>query len=960
MASSASSKPRLPTFSGQRSKFSEWTEQLTAYAYGKGHSYHLLIAVWPDDYDQDETEDDDDLATFNLIVECLRDSALTAYTAWVVSIPWNQRTTEALWAWLTERYKGRPDVLNDRLISELTTLSPCTNKNHVSFVRSIRNKYYQLVTQGGELSEAQVTRTTLTRLPDHVSNVLTSGNNEPRTLDALLTVLERMHSANQAFSQPNRQPPKPNNRAALLATNGKGKGRNNGTRFKGKGKGKSGGKDTSQYICRRCGRKGHSSTRCAATGQCPKCDLFGHTPGDPLCGSSTSGAPSTKRTVGFMTVTRLMALASNPHPELDMRQLIIADTGCNNNIVNDPSLFDDLEDVDPELYAVHGANADLELKVTGKGTARITTICQTDQGQDDISLTASNTLYCSGVSANLLSVSQMVAAGYTFHSDPDQAYIICADAETIIPLVSIAGLFIIPTPNVLDAFDACNLDKAVAFATRSMTHEDLHRLLGHISRKAATKTIANSTGIEIVDEQGKKALPCETCDLVKLKRTPVKKATSDPATHFHQRVHVDLLGPTNVKSIDGGKYALSVTDAYSKMSSIYILPDKNADTVRDAMKDYIMSHPVPIQHCRHDPGSEFVSNSFAQLLREHSIISESTLPKTPEQNGQAERTQQTLFTRAKALLKDSGLPKPVADRLWSYALRQAVFLYNRTWHSSINTAPITLFSGGNVSPDLSALHPFGCVTFTLEETDTVGKLRDKSWPGIYLGQGLVSDSSIVYSPENGRVIHSRNVSFHDSKRWLDNNPDCTFADLPTSLVPDIPDISPSALLTPKATDGDDANTEDADKAPDVDQATTNTTTSDANPTAADASVANPDILDDAAYNEVYTRSGRRVKPVDRPNYSVLGSIQAIANLVKAQDMRHQIDVYIQTLDHAKRIQLASEMLAPIEPSTLAEALSGPQASQWWDAVLEEVEGLMSRDPQPCQTYSACLRNAGSH
>eukprot|EP00163_Fabomonas_tropica_P001311 TRINITY_DN10_c0_g1_i1.p1 TRINITY_DN10_c0_g1~~TRINITY_DN10_c0_g1_i1.p1 ORF type:complete len:559 (+),score=71.65 TRINITY_DN10_c0_g1_i1:583-2259(+) len=55
-----------------------------------------------------------------------------------------------------------------------------------------------------------------------------------------------------------------------------------------------------------------------------------------------------------------------------------------------------------------------------------------------------------------------------------------------------------------------------------------------------------------------------------------------------------------------------------------------------------------------------------------------------------------------------------------------------------------------------------------------------------------------------------------------------------------------------------------------------------------------------------------------------------------------IRAYMSSLDHIAKVNLASEVLAPIEPTTLAEAMSGPHAENWWQAIMDEIEGLLKK------------------
>ena len=61
---------------------------------------------------------------------------------------------------------------------------------------------------------------------------------------------------------------------------------------------------------------------------------------------------------------------------------------------------------------------------------------------------------------------------------------------------------------------------------------------------------------------------------------------------------------------------------------------------------------------------------FKEFMKKQSIQHETTVPKTPEQNGVAERMKRTLLESVRAMLSDSKLP----SRFWAEALSRAMYL----------------------------------------------------------------------------------------------------------------------------------------------------------------------------------------------------------------------------------------------------------------------------------------------
>ena len=71
-----------------------------------------------------------------------------------------------------------------------------------------------------------------------------------------------------------------------------------------------------------------------------------------------------------------------------------------------------------------------------------------------------------------------------------------------------------------------------------------------------------------------------------------------------------------------------------------------------------------------DNGGECVSADFEKCLKKEGVRHELTVPKTPEQNGVAERVNRTLVEAVRSMLADSSLP----HCFWAEALSTAVYL----------------------------------------------------------------------------------------------------------------------------------------------------------------------------------------------------------------------------------------------------------------------------------------------
>ena len=74
-----------------------------------------------------------------------------------------------------------------------------------------------------------------------------------------------------------------------------------------------------------------------------------------------------------------------------------------------------------------------------------------------------------------------------------------------------------------------------------------------------------------------------------------------------------------------------------------------------------------------DNGVEYIDRGFKEYCAANGIRMEKTIPRTPQQNGVAERINGTINERARSMRLHSGLPKA----FWADAVNTAVYLINR-------------------------------------------------------------------------------------------------------------------------------------------------------------------------------------------------------------------------------------------------------------------------------------------
>lgn len=119
-----------------------------------------------------------------------------------------------------------------------------------------------------------------------------------------------------------------------------------------------------------------------------------------------------------------------------------------------------------------------------------------------------------------------------------------------------------------------------------------------------------------------------------------------------------------------------------------------------------------------DRGGEFTSKEFSMFCSDMGIRREFTTTYTPQQNGVAERKNETIVELARSMLKDKGLSKCY----WDEAVATTVSLMNRfPTKAVIGKTPYEVWNGRK--PNVSHLKVFGSIAYALVPSEKRQKIR---------------------------------------------------------------------------------------------------------------------------------------------------------------------------------------------------------------------------------------------
>nr|GEU91620.1 uncharacterized mitochondrial protein AtMg00810-like [Tanacetum cinerariifolium] len=162
--------------------------------------------------------------------------------------------------------------------------------------------------------------------------------------------------------------------------------------------------------------------------------------------------------------------------------------------------------------------------------------------------------------------------------------------------------------------------------------------------------------------------------------------------------------------------------ASSRVIHVFFLATK--DEASPILKTFITGLEnqlsLKVNVIRSDNGTEFKTNDLNQFYRMKGIKRKFSVPRTPQQNGIAERKNKTLIEAARTMLADSLLPIP----FWVEVANTTCYVQNRVLMTKPHhKTPYELLHGR--TPSIGFMRPFGCPVTILNTLDSLGKFDGK-------------------------------------------------------------------------------------------------------------------------------------------------------------------------------------------------------------------------------------------
>ncbi|GJR08860.1 retrovirus-related pol polyprotein from transposon TNT 1-94 [Tanacetum coccineum] len=329
----------------------------------------------------------------------------------------------------------------------------------------------------------------------------------------------------------------------------------------------------------------------------------------------------------------------------------IKDSGCSKHMTGNRKLFSTYKAYNGGNF-IFGSN--LRGNIIGKGTI------------SNDSLKIDNVEHVDNLGFNLLSIGQICdnKCRVTFSEHDSE---ITKDGKVIGRGIRKKGLYVMKLGN--------KPKDQICLTTIDENSTLWHRRLGH----ANMRLIQSLASKELVRNLPKLKFDqhfCDACKIGKQAHASHKAKNVVSTTRCLELLHMDLFGPSAVRSYGGNRYTLVIVDDYSRYTWTRFLKDKTEafDQFKIFSRKIQNQLGCSIVSIRTDHGREFDNEvQFGEFCNTNGITHNFSAPRTPQSNGMVERKNRTLQEMSRTMLNEQSLPQ----KFWCNAVDTSTYILNR-------------------------------------------------------------------------------------------------------------------------------------------------------------------------------------------------------------------------------------------------------------------------------------------
>nr|GEX12178.1 hypothetical protein [Tanacetum cinerariifolium] len=248
---------------------------------------------------------------------------------------------------------------------------------------------------------------------------------------------------------------------------------------------------------------------------------------------------------------------------------------------------------------------------------------------------------------------------------------------------------------------------------------------------------------------------CSSCDLGKSKRKSFQTKTTPSSL---QLLHMDLCGPMRVASINGKKYVLVIVVDYSRYTWTHFLrsKDETSEVLIDFLRLVQRGLHAQVRTVRTNKGTEFLNKTLHAYFASEGITHQTSVARTPEQNGVVERRNSTLVEAARTMLSTAKVPM----FFWDEAIATSCFTQNRSLviprHEKTHYHIIN-----DRKPSVKFFHIFGSLCYIVKDGENLDKIKEKGDACIFVGYSTQSRAYRVFNKITRVIVETIHVNFDE-------------------------------------------------------------------------------------------------------------------------------------------------------------------------------------------------------
>ncbi|GJV84341.1 putative ribonuclease H-like domain-containing protein [Tanacetum coccineum] len=159
---------------------------------------------------------------------------------------------------------------------------------------------------------------------------------------------------------------------------------------------------------------------------------------------------------------------------------------------------------------------------------------------------------------------------------------------------------------------------------------------------------------------------------------------------------------------------------------------------------------------RTDKGTEFLNKTLHAYFAKEGIRHETSIARTPEQNGVVERRNRTLVKAARTMLSAAKVPL----FFWAKAIATACFTQNRSLviprHEK---TPYHIINARK--PSVKFFHIFGSLCYIVRDGENLDKMKEKGDACIFVGYSTQSKAYRVFNKRTRMIVETIHVNFDE-------------------------------------------------------------------------------------------------------------------------------------------------------------------------------------------------------